>query len=135
MNKKIKARVWDTENKCYYLPSPHGQGFAIAINGLVCAGNINSSMQVADANEDGSPKLVAELGTGLLDSDGHEIFDGDVLTWSAPKDKIRPVRRGAVSYREGAFYAGEGFLSMVAFRSQIIGNVRQNPNLVNEKGN
>ncbi|HEM4431701.1 TPA: hypothetical protein U1Y88_000512 [Streptococcus suis] len=83
--------------------------------------------------------------TGLFDVNGKEIFEGDVVesTWFKGYDDCVGYRKaGVVVYRDGCFrieYPGEeekGYFSITlkfAVSVEIIGNIYENPELVEEK--
>ncbi|HEM4572277.1 TPA: hypothetical protein U1Z55_001016 [Streptococcus suis] len=80
--------------------------------------------------------------TGLVDKNGKEIFEGDVVesTWFKGYDDCVGYRKaGVVVYRDGCFrieYPGEeekGYFSITlkfAVSVEIIGNIYENPELV-----
>ncbi|HEM6505068.1 YopX family protein [Streptococcus suis] len=82
--------------------------------------------------------------TGLVDVNGKEIFEGDVVesTWFKGYDDCVGYRKaGVVVYRDGCFrieYPGEeekGYFSITlkfAVSVEIIGSIYENPELVEE---
>ncbi|HEL2442088.1 YopX family protein [Streptococcus suis] len=91
--------------------------------------------------------LVVMQSTGLFDKNGKEIFEGDVVesTWFKGYDDCVGYRKaGVVVYRDGCFrieYPGEeekGYFSITlkfAVSVEIIGNIYENPELVEGVGN
>lgn len=87
-------------------------------------------------------EVVLMQSTGLVDINGQEIFEGDVVesTWFKGYDDCVGYRKaGIVVYRDGCFYIeypGEtekGYFSIslkFAVSVEIIGNIYENPELV-----
>lgn len=130
--KKIKLRIWNSKDKCFHYPDREGRMFGLTLNGLVCVATACETLTIAQIDEEGFQDYEAQLSTGLIDSDGKLIYEGDILEWSAPKDKPNVEKSGVVVYENGCFHVGSFPLSAVAFRSEIIGNVNQNPELVSK---
>lgn len=87
--------------------------------------------------EDGVPFVIVlnTLGqyTGLKDKKGVEIYEGDVLTSNVqPCKMINPIKDGygVVRFENGMFKLGA--ISLVTFISkmEVIGNVYENPELL-----
>ena len=71
--------------------------------------------------------------TGLLDKNGKEIFEGDILT-----SQNYPVK-GVVEFRTDLglwvhYLKGYNYLGNVAGSKEIIGNIYENPELLEDKG-
>ena len=76
------------------------------------------------------PETVGQL-TGLLDKNGKEIYEGDILSWDATGN--RRAKNREVIYRDDlcAFHLKDwGFLGGTMRPFEIIGNVWENPELV-----
>ena len=83
------------------------------------------------------PETVGQY-TGLTDKNGKKIFEGDIvagaLSWLEHK------KNGTVAFRDGSFgllwYRGEAeqfnaFTSMCNIEYEVIGNIHDNPELLN----
>ena len=123
MNREIKFRAWDGYNINYDLYEQHGYNGNIEIND--CLAYIDNLMQY----------------TGLLDKNGVEIYEGDILL---RKHSIKTKSKGVQNYdsthivewkTHDAFNYDDsnwvGFeLPEYLEEHEVIGNIYQNPELV-----
>ena len=76
------------------------------------------------------PSSVSEF-TGLTDKNGQKIFEGDIIFDPELKDNY------FVEFDEGGFCAGDMFLqayiSFGEFSCEVIGNIHDNPGLLEDK--
>ena len=134
--KKIKLRLWNLKDKCFHYPEREGCNFGITLNGLVTVSTSCETLGISNIDEEGNQDYNVNLFTGLIDSDGKPIYEGDIIEWSAPKDKPNVEKSGLVTFSDNACYmAGSHPLSAVAFRSEIMGNIYENPQLLDDKIN
>ena len=61
--------------------------------------------------------------TGLLDRNGKEIYEGDVVRLESSTPMV-------VEFSKGAFTAGYIYGGVEAYRMEIIGNIYENPDLI-----
>lgn len=114
----LRFRAWDKETK--------------TMNGMAeIYRNRNQEIELHPRDEN----IILMQSTGLLDKNGQEIFEGDILY-----SELYPVY-GVVEYRtnQGMWvncikgYGYFEYLGNVASSREIVGNVYQNPELLEEK--
>lgn len=136
-----KFRAWDrTRNEW-------SNGFFIYSEGGLYTPNYGFNRKHLKKRTDVYPivkqeRFILMQSTELVDINGKEIFEGDVVksTWFKGYDDYVGYRKaGVVAYRDGCFcieYPGEaekGYLSIMlkcAVSVEIIGNIYENPELV-----
>ena len=133
--REIKFRAWDKERKEWVKQT--GNPYIFPFEGrvaMICAGS--STGHISD--EDYSEYYELLQYTGLKDKNGTEIYEGDVVKL----DSWEGVQQ--IVFIEGAFcladkhglYVGDIHYINHADKNQatIIGNVRENPELLKEAG-
>lgn len=120
-NRPIKFRAWDEKSKFMYSPDDNNSEMFMYFDGTVCY--------------DGSPTkdYILMQFTGLLDKNGKEIYEGDVIQdGDEPQDY-------EVSFNSGSFWAeeiiplqGGSMISLYDVRGhcEIIGNIYENKDLL-----
>lgn len=115
MQRIIKFRVWDLEGKQWIIgPCEYLQFDKVF--------SLNEGMWYQD-------DWVFQQFTGLLDKNGKEIYEGDIVKASFPEEEI--IREVIYSREYAAFLLGEnamwqGWLE----NSKIIGNIFETPELL-----
>lgn len=150
MSRQIKFRVWDKEKR-RFISSNY---FAIGLDGTLIQHNICYNNDPDDTWDDSwneeldEDKYVIEQFTGLLDSEGKEIYEGDILAFlegdfqrgqDGFDDRLEVVWDGKNSKFGANFYSkygGEGCTGKEQCLSEynkeiiIIGNTHQNHELL-----
>ncbi len=130
INREIKFRVWDGINKKMYEVS-----------------ELNTNLQQVTCWDDNDNKLFFYFAgarqdcdlmqfTGLKDKNGKEIYEGDIFSFEGRSYQVYfDEARGswsAINRKEGTDYKYQQNLTkMRAKRFEIIGNIYQNPELLN----
>ena len=73
-NRVLKFRVWNKETKKFYTPDNEGDVIAISLDGTITSGYIDGDMTT-----DGNENYIPQQFTGLLDRNGKEIYEGDIV--------------------------------------------------------
>lgn len=126
MSREIKFRAWDKKDKyCHY-------DVAIYPNNKVAIKRYNVESMMIEAEygathwtELGDDTLVEQY-TGLKDKNGKEIYEGDIVRVSYGYNY--EVRQ----FRTGAWRIGRDDLCVWADSSEVIGNIHENPELLEE---
>ena len=112
----FKFRAWDKFNAQYWHSEEHN--------------NLGDFFKKIQHFIDGGNDLIIEQFTGLIDKNGKEIYEGDILTYngitSNGNEIIREVNYNAENAR---FQSGMYLLSQSIELSEIIGNIYENPEL------
>lgn len=124
----IKFRAWDEKKRLMFYFQEHGESFVEILNiygdGGWTFGNTEfGEMEEYTSNSEGTLMQF----TGLLDKNGKEIYEGDVMkdAWS---NEV-----GEVAFNDGAFDPGFGYRENWALQMQsgeVIGNIYENPELL-----
>lgn len=125
MNREIKFRVWDKNNKKMRLPDEWEVGIVLDGTLLTCydaSGDFNAS------DED----LILMQYTGLKDKNGVEIYEGDVVAYDG-------MGREVVEFDNGCFWVGlKGELPAPLYAQmgidsmEVVGNIHENPELLDK---
>jgi uncharacterized phage protein (TIGR01671 family) len=131
MNKRIiKFRIWDKREKIWATPEKHGDNFAISLDGTLATGYIDGDM-ISLSKEEQEKDFVVEQFTDLLDKNGKEIFEGDIV-----RGLLNPEYENfIVVFDHGCFSIkrpiAEGCISLFEMiETKVIGNIHENPELV-----
>lgn len=129
MNREIKFRVWDSYHKLFWHDPKYFRNswkpFLFSDGGIAAISG--SEWNVVDGGD-----LVVQQFTGLKDSTGKEIYEGDLLLFCDSKSISEVV------YKYGAFWVeGENFLANELLFEwvgsyRVIGNIFENKDLLND---
>lgn len=126
MNRDIKFRAWIPEGQ--FDPHAAGQMVYFSLEQLINNATTKSTSAIKDLL-DYYPHVIMQF-TGLLDKDGKEIYEGDIL-------KDIDNRHVEVKFDSGVFYitkTGPTLAHAILLNSvaecEVIGNIYENPELL-----
>lgn len=125
MNREIKFKVWDIEEKEMY--EPHKIEYINFYDGFV-------TLKVVGFIEFEDAELLQY--TGLKDKNGKEIYEGDIIK----RESMAPGgldRIGKITIEDGVIWIESNVDSVCLFDEidelEVIGNIYENPELLEEK--
>lgn len=88
-------------------------------------------LEIAEDNwQDVFPETVGQF-TGLLDKNGKEIYEGDIVKWF---DSDGEIRRDAVKWMNGGLCLCNNQYTIGSYSNiEVIGNIHDNPELLTLK--
>ena len=142
--REIEFRVWDSRKKSYF----NKKDIAIDNLGNIfvfegCDDNDADLWHVRILSDPDNERYIIEDNTGLTDKNDKAVYEGDIIV-QKPLSKNSIGWTGKVIFKEGAFMAEvyeRGKIVMYLFLSEfnaektceVIGNIHENPELVEEK--
>lgn len=112
-NRIIKFRAWDGEQMTHLAPLEVEN----ENRGLICVGEVSQT-----------PKAIMQF-TGLLDCNGKEIYEGDVVKSDWNRDKQR-IAHAPVIFNGGKYTCrGLQYPLSEMPELEILGNIYENPDL------
>ena len=125
MNREIKFRIWDKKNKTFiYEWDASHKRLAISLVGLVYHGGYDDVLPEND--------YVIQQYTGLKDSKGVEIYEGDILKYQSSNPKFTTC---IVRWTQESEDNHPGFVISNSYSQygepEIIGNIFENKELLN----
>lgn len=142
MSRRIKVRAWDTRDKKYlysekqdFICTTHSDGLGVTIPyhkdvpGLGVDNFDEDCFDWADADLLMGRYELEEF-TGLLDKNGKEIYEGDIIRWTDDYDE-----NGYIDFGDGCFLVNwsinsERINGDMVDDLEVIGNIHENPELL-----
>jgi len=138
--RQIKFRIWDTKtnkNVTNALTTPYNVYYPniSTIGGVYFDRMEGGELICLNDNEDCEGRFVLQDFTGLLDKNGWEIYEGDIVVWDGPHDSewIGTVEFVAPSFEINWFktpYPAAN--TRLDSRVRVVGNKFENPESLNE---
>lgn len=129
--RKLKFRIWYADEK-RYLETPDGLFFKYPHSsqggyvGEFIEGPYDSGEYIGDFITD--PYFVEQF-TNMLDVDGKEIYEGDVVKLIGAEGWSDNVK-GAVGFYNGSYIIPDLDIALGDFKVQVAGNIHENPELL-----
>ena len=131
--RKIKFRLWDGKRMWYGTKEEWekwNEWFEVKTNPINLLNSLLSGHYNAEFG-DKDNKFVWMEYTGLKDKDGKEIYEGDIVRYSwLPKD--HPQHKTGVVVIEDIRHIPPVLMKGWTFEIEVIGNVYENPDLLEE---
>lgn len=128
MSRKIKFRIWKKSIKKYIDLTT----FTITNDGEITALVSSNIIELVLSKDD----YILEQYTGIKDTNGKEIYEGDIVTLCGEWEDIENDDCQVVTFSGGCFRIGDGYESEAGRYLEdwrVIGNIHENPELL-EKG-
>lgn len=141
MNREIKFRIWDKQQRKFHT----GADWGISLNGSCIIGfsshdswNDDRGYKITLSNQD---NLIVQQYTGLKDSKGNEIYEGDILeriqSPGEPRNYYQVIWHDymwiAVCTRKNYSHCLDQFNEVK--QCKIVGNIFDNPELIKNNDN
>jgi len=128
MNRELKFRVWDKQQKKFHTDADWGislQGSCIIGFASHDSWNHDKGYKINLANQD---NLVVQQYTGLKDSKGNDIYEGDIVEFRTLNHEN--LTTDSVVFSDGAFILEDILYNLCDVIVKIIGNIFENPELL-----
>ena len=130
MNRELKFRLWDKENKCWHNPNileVWDESGKMEPYEYVKTGKLDPIYMPLD-------NWVIQQFIGLLDKNSKEIYEGDIVSFSYRGYEPGIEKTiGEVFFKEGIFYFGKELIfatnndDLIKESLEVIGNIFENP--------
>jgi uncharacterized phage protein (TIGR01671 family) len=129
MNRVIKFRAWDALNKQWLLgyELPNLGGFSMLGEVMVFG---EYQRMLSSFSLDDWDKIILMQFTGLLDKNGKEIYEGDIVKWYNKISYIVYMDKGFWVNDEAYGWEGEDLWNWE--QMEVIGNIYENPELISK---
>jgi uncharacterized phage protein (TIGR01671 family) len=138
MNRSIKFRTWDTENKEFSEWTNRDPFFSTSHGQIFFWERTRKEDRSYDGDiiiEDTGNRFILQQFTGLQDKNGKEVFEGDILQYRDGSHQAPYYDKVVVEWiseNDGYDYSGwkltDNFLQGGQFK--VIGNIFENPDLL-----
>lgn len=128
--REIKFRAWDEQSKTMHIPMTLRQMKKVLVKGTI--GEVGSMGAVFSFTFD---ELVLSQFTGLLDKNGKEIYEGDLLKYSLDAVDSRGENPEPTEYveevhfKDGCFDLDGCPVYVANTIGEVVGNIYENPEL------
>lgn len=117
MNREIKFRAWDSRTREWL------GAFGIHKTGLFQESSNNKWNEMKDS------VIIFNQFTGVLDKDGVEVYEGDIVINCYPSVQSKKKKMKVISWKTRG-KTGTGFNISSLTKVKVIGNVYENPDLL-----
>ena len=125
--RNIKFRAWDKLNKNWFNPSNTNDGAGLTFDGEIA---FCSQSQFGYIDPKNKNRFIVQQFTGLLDKNGREIYEGDIVIHENPYSTSVTKEQGEIIFDKGAFWlrneSGDWYFDTSPI---VIGNIFENPEL------
>lgn len=121
----IKFRAWDKESKKMFFPDSDNNS-----DTFWCGFEGKRGIRAVAPDESNYPLMQF---TGLLDKNGNEIYEGDIIECVVNMiDRSRGAQNRQVFFNDGCFECGAVPLKILipSFEPLVVGNIYENPELL-----
>jgi len=135
-NRIIKFRAWNNSAQTMYQDViVHGNNIVIAKYNIETDGE-DPLIEPMTYTINSKFNWTLMQFTGLLDKNGKEIYEGDILQWTSSNPfSLGELRKVQVNYIQAQFWCNGSISVYLAEllaneKCEVIGNIHQNPNLI-----